>query len=96
MDHKEKIMVNKIGDIKEERFQFLHRLYELSGGDERKLSRIDLIAEKLGFDRDVTRDVVQDLKEGGRVKVLIGGGICITRGGIQEVEARLIKEKEEG
>lgn len=53
--------MNAIEEMKEKRFQFLHRLYELTGGDESKLFSMFEIGEERGFDRDLTVKIEQYL-----------------------------------
>ena len=76
-----------IEEIKEKRFQFLRKLYELSGGDESKGFDVSRISEELGFDSNLTRNIVDYLLEEGLIVTTIGGGSTrITHEGIQVVE----------
>lgn len=51
--------MNAIEEMKEKRFQFLHRLWELTGGDESELFSMFKIGEELGFDKDLTVKIEQ-------------------------------------
>lgn len=75
-----------IEEKKVKRFQFLRKLYELSGGDESKLFDMFQIGEDMGFDRNLTENLVQYLEGEGLIKAIIGGSISITHWGIREVE----------
>ena len=53
--------MNIVEEMKEKRFQFLHRLYELAGGDESDLFSMFKIGEELGFDKDLAVKIEQYL-----------------------------------
>ena len=76
-----------IEEIKEKGFQFLRKLYELSGGDESEGFDVSRIGEELGYDSDLTGDIVDYLLEEELIVTTIGGGDTrITHEGIQVVE----------
>lgn len=84
-------------EMKEKRFQFLHRLYELTGGDESKPFSMFEIGEELGFDEDLTGIIEQYLSGEGLINHGSGGfGTCdrdvgISHRGIKEIEEALDK-----
>ena len=51
-----------IDEKKKKRFQFLHKLYELSDGNERKIFSKYKIGEELDFEKDETIEIYQYLK----------------------------------
>ena len=51
--------MNVIEEMKEKRFRFLRRLWELTGGDESELFSMFKIGEELGFDKDLTVKIEQ-------------------------------------
>jgi hypothetical protein len=53
--------MNTIEETKKKRFQFLHKLWELTGGDETKRFGMFEIGEELGFDEDSTVKIEQYL-----------------------------------
>lgn len=53
--------MNTIEETQKKRFQFLRRLWELTGGDESKLFSMFGIGEELGFDEDSTAKIEQYL-----------------------------------
>lgn len=84
--------MNEIEEMKKKRFQFLYRLYKLTGGDVFKQFDMYQTGKELGFDKDLTDKIVQYLKEEGLIKFLAMGGIIgITHQGIREVEEALSK-----
>jgi len=77
-------------DMEKKRFQFLRRLYELTGGDECKLFDKLQIGKELGFEDDVTKNIAQYLNGEGLVEFrALGDKIGITHEGIQQVEEAL-------
>ena len=75
---------------KEKRFQFLNRLYELSGGDELEHVNMFKIGEELGFDKNSTRIIVQYLEAEGLIETKsMAGEIGILHKGVLEVEEAL-------
>jgi hypothetical protein len=84
--------MNAIEDMKKKRFQFLHRLYELTGGDEFKGFNMFQIGEELGFDRNLTTNIAYYLKGEGLIEFrALGGIIGISHLGVREVEEALSK-----
>lgn len=84
--------MNKIDEMKKKRFQFLHRLYELTGGNENVWPNMFQIGQELEFDKKLTEIIVQYLA--GEELIThhgIGGTIGISHWGIQEVEEVLSK-----
>lgn len=83
--------MNAIEDLKEKRFLFLNRAYELSEGSERKYLSPGAIGEELGFDTKLWRDILDYLKAEGLITVvdLKRTTITISHAGIVEVEAAL-------
>lgn len=80
----------EIEEIREKRFQFIRKLWELTGGDEGKSISMSYIGKELEFGRDLTRKIVQYLRgEGLIVEVTMEGNIGISHKGIVEVEAAL-------
>ena len=75
-----------MGTIKE---RFLRKLYESTGG---KVDPVNMyqIGKELGFDRDLTKNIVQKLEEKGLVISYIGseksGSISITPEGVRKVK----------
>ena len=51
--------MNVIEEMREKRFRFLRRLWELTGGDESELFSMFKIGEELGFDKDLTVKIEQ-------------------------------------
>ena len=87
--------MNVTEELKKKRFQFLHKLYELTGGDESNWFKVFQIGEELGGDRDSTAKIAQYL-EGERLIVVHATfiGYCnkligISHEGIREVEEAL-------
>jgi len=79
--------MNKIEEMKEKRFQFLYKLYNLTGGDELNLFNMFQIGEELGFDRALTENIVQYLEGEGLIGFrALGGIIGISHGGVREIE----------
>jgi len=82
--------MNAIEEMKKKRFQFLHRLYELTGGNEFKWFNMFQIGKELGFEDDVTLNIAQYLEGEGLVEFrALGDKIGITHEGIQQVEEAL-------
>jgi hypothetical protein len=88
--------MNIIEETRKKRFQFLYRLYELTGGDESKWFRMFEIGEELGFDSGLSKQIEQYLHgegliipipECGTEDMLIG----ISHGGVRTVEESLDK-----
>lgn len=85
-------------DIEQERkdrFRFLHRLWDVTEGDEYKCPNMFAIGNALGFDRQKTERVYQYLNgEGLAESKALGGVIGITHDGIREVENALSQPEE--
>lgn len=77
---------------RQDRFRFIHRLWEVTEADEHKLANMLTIAQDLGFDGAKTNRVFQYLcGEGLAEGRTLGGGIGITHYGIREVEEALLQ-----
>lgn len=85
--------MNQIEEMEKKRFQFLHKLYELSGGDESRSFLLFEISEKLGFAEDLAEKIGQYLKGEGLIRYKEfdqGNGIVhITHRGVIEIEKAL-------
>jgi hypothetical protein len=82
--------MDTIEDMKKKRFQFLYKLYNLTGGDEFKWFNKFQIGEEQGFDRDLTANIAQYLKGEGLIEFrAIGGIIGISHWGVREIEEAL-------
>jgi hypothetical protein len=83
--------MSAIEEMKKKRFQFLRRLYELTGGDELECLNLYDIGEELGFNRKLTKNIVQYLEREGLIKVIgdQGGIAGISHWGVREVEEAL-------
>lgn len=84
--------IENIKEIQKQRFQFLHRLYELSQGSIHHWENMFSIGQKLGLDRQSTSNVTDYLINEGLIKLKsrwFGGLIEITHAGIKEVEEAL-------
>ena len=86
--------MNAIEEVKEKRFQFLHRLWELTGGDESELFSMFDIGEELSFDRNLSVKIEQYLHGEGLISHRLGCGtrdreIGISHGGVRTVEGAL-------
>lgn len=79
--------MNAVMELEIKRFQYLNKLYELSGGSAKKISNMFEIGKELGFDETSTKNIVYYLKDEGLIKIIVqGGGIAITHSGVLEVE----------
>ncbi len=87
--------MNAIKEMKTKRFQFLHKLYELTGGDESELFSMFEIGEELGFDRDLTVKIEQYLCREGLISQGRGGlgtrdrDVGISHRGVKKIEEAL-------
>ena len=85
----------KIEEMKKKRYQFLHKLYDLAGCDSTKLIEVYKVGDELGFDRGLTDNIAQFLKDEGMIKFEtfapgdFGYTISITHFGIRQVEEDL-------
>lgn len=79
-----------IEDVRKKRFQFLHRLWEITGGNQKKDESMWNLGRELGFIGEETSTITQYLKGEGLIKyVALGGLITITHEGVVEVEKAL-------
>ena len=81
--------MDEIEEIRKKRFQYLPRLFELTGGDEFKLVGMFELGEQLGFDKHLTLQITRYLSEEQLVRPGGSGGIRISHLGIKEVEEAL-------
>ena len=83
MDEMEKM----VDEMEVKRADFLIEVYERSDGGESKIIDIYQIGEDLGFDKELTSNIVEYLKGAGLIKIhTIGGGIGITHKGVRQAE----------
>lgn len=79
-----------INERRTQRFQFLLKAYEITGGNELHFINGHAIGEELGFGGQDAQLVMQYLVGEGRIEYrTIGGGISITHFGVLEVEKAL-------
>ncbi len=79
-----------VGEMNRKRFQFLERLYRLSGGDEHTWKTMWDIGQDLGFDKGVTERIAQYLEGEMLIEFKATGGLIgITHGGVVAVEDAL-------
>lgn len=88
--------MNTIEETRKKRFQFLYRLYELTGGDESKPFSMFEIGEELSFDEDLTIIIEQYLHGEELINHILGCGtsdreIAILHRGVKEIEEALYK-----
>lgn len=82
--------MKSIEEIKKKRFQFLNRVYELTGGSQFNFVNMCEIGKELDFDNTLTDNIAQYLVEEGLIEhQAFGGIISITHNGIREVEEAL-------
>jgi len=80
----------EIQELKKKRFDFLKKVYEVTGGDENVWPDMWEIGSELGYDRELTEKIAQYLDGEWLIEFkAIGGGIKITHRGIVEMEAAL-------
>jgi len=82
-------MTNPVEELKKQRFEFLKKAYELSGGSERSLLSLSQMAQTsgLGLEETTVRKIADYLKGEDLIKfVTTGGGFQITHNGIKEME----------
>ena len=84
--------MNKIEEIEErekKRFQFLDKLYDLSGCSTRGQLKTDVIDEELGFDKELSKNIVDYLIGEGLIEEITPKPrtIAISQEGINKVEA---------
>ena len=79
--------MNSIDELRKKRFQFLHRLYEKTEGNEREMINMWDLGNELGFGRAETDKISQYLVGEYLMEyAAMGGIITITHQGIIEVE----------
>jgi len=82
--------MKEIDEVKKKRFQFLYKLYELSGSNELVYVGMIALGKELGFDREVSQKIGQYLRgEGLIINRSFGNfdiNISITHAGVCEVE----------
>ena len=84
-----------IDQLRKKRFQFLHRLYEKTEGNEREMVNMWELGNELGFDKAETNRISQYLVGEYLMEYAAQGGIiAITHQGIIEVEDALSNPEE--
>lgn len=83
-----------IEEMKNKRFLFLHRLYEMTEGDRFKGFGMYEIGQKLCFEKDLTDKIVRYLIDKKLIESTLDGVLRITHDGICEVEEALPKPDE--
>ena len=87
--------MNNLDQTKTQRFQFLHKLYEVTEGNRRSIVSMWELGSALGLDGAQTSTVVDYLAGEGLVEhVAIGGEISLTHHGLKEVERALSAPEE--
>lgn len=82
--------MKSIEEMKKQRFQFLNRVYELSGGSQFHFVNMYEIGQEFGFDRESTINIAQYLSEEGLIENEdTGGNLTISHRGVCEVEEAL-------
>jgi len=88
--YKKYLDMDKLQELKEKRFRFIHRLYEMSGGDEHYIVNEQDIGKELNLPEKEVSKVSQYLIGEGLIKYrALGGFIAITHEGVIEVEHAL-------
>lgn len=83
-----------VEEMKKKRFEFLHRLYELSGADEHKPFNMFGLGEELGFEKILTQKIVRYLSKEKLIKHWSPDGVAITHWGIKAVEQAVSRPDE--
>ncbi len=79
-------MQDDIQEVKRKGFQYLHRLYEVVGGNENRVTSMERVGKDLGCSAEETERIVNYLLEEGFVFLPgLGGELAITPEGIAEV-----------
>lgn len=90
--------MSQIEHVKKQRFQFLHHLWEKSGGDQSKRILVKEISEPLGLNENDSRIIIQYLHSEGLLEITTHGfnipryvdaSLYIQHKGILEVEQAL-------
>ena len=76
---------------KEKRYQYLHHLYEISKGDEKKIYSSEDLGQALGLSIDETDLVVQYLVGEYLIKKITVGIVSIAHRGVMQIENALSK-----
>ena len=90
--------MSQLDEIKKQRFQFIHQLWEITGGDQSKRVLVRQISEKLNLDENDARVIIQYLhgeelleitSHGFNVPTYLDASIYIKHKGVLEVEQAL-------
>jgi len=88
------VMKGSMSELSEKRFQFLHRLYELSGGNQNQLFEERDIGEELNLTSEQSDIIGQYLKGEDLIKYVSRRKIAITHNGVVEIENALLAPDE--
>jgi hypothetical protein len=80
---------DNIQEAKRKRFQFLHRLYEITQGSQTLIIDVFKLGSELGFNREETNRITDYLRGEGLMKFQTSGGGAITHDGVVQVERAL-------
>ena len=92
--------MSQIDHIKKQRFQFIHRLWEITGADQNKRVLVKEISEPLGLNENDSRVIIQYLHSEGLLEITTHGfnipryidaSLYIKHKGVLEVEEALSK-----
>jgi len=83
------VMKDSMSELSEKRFQFLHRLYELSGGNQNELLEERDIGEELNLTSEQSDIIGQYLEGEDLIKYVSRRKIAITHNGVVEIENAL-------
>ena len=92
--------MSQIDHIKKQRFQFIHRLWEITDGDQNKRVLVKEISEPLGLNENNSRVIIQYLHSEGLLEITTHGfnipryidaSLYIKHKGVLEVEQALSK-----
>ena len=83
-----------IDELQKKRFQFLHRLYEKTEGNEREMINELELGNELGFDKAETEIISQYLVGEYLMEYAARRAIVITHQGVIEVEGALLHPEE--
>ncbi len=80
-------MNNKFQEMKKKRFQFLNKLFEITGGSEYEIVNMFELGSEMDFSKEDINLVGDYLAGEGLIKYeTLGGGIIITHYGIKQIE----------
>lgn len=82
-------MNDKITELKIKRFQYLHRLYAITGGDKLAFVGIGEIGKELGITHEESDRIEEYLHDEGLLDFPAFGNVSITHRGVLEVEEAL-------